>query len=65
MTKMAAMAINSKFVYDHTILTSSLKLLGQSKPNYVENRLEEGMKVYIGQGRILKMATMGINSKSH
>ena len=65
MTKMAAMALNSKFVYHPTIQTSSLKLLGQSKPNYAEHRLKEGMKVYInGQGRMLKMATMGIHSKN-
>ena len=39
--------------------SSSLKLLGQSKPNFM------GMKVYInGHGYMTKMAVMAINSKN-
>ena len=53
-------------VDDHNIKTSSsLKLLGQSKPNFMWSILGEGgMKVYLnGQGHMTKMATMAINSK--
>ena len=52
-------------VYDHNIRTSSLKLLVQSKPNFVEHGLEGAIRVYInGQGHMTKMAAMAISSKS-
>ena len=47
--------------YSDIQISSSLKLLGQSKPNF----MEVGMKVYInGQGHTAKMASMPINSKN-
>ena len=51
-------------VYYYNIQTSSLKLLGQSKPTLCGTLLGRGMKVYINyQSHMTKMATMAINSK--
>ena len=51
-------------VYDHTIQTSSLKQLDQSKPNFMWSiDRKGGTNVYNGQGHLTKMATMAINSK--
>ena len=45
--------------------SSALTPLGQSKPNYVEDRYEGAMKTRInGQGHMTKMAAMAINSKN-
>ena len=45
--------------------TSSLKPLGQSKPNVLWSLLGKGQKVYInGPGHMTKMATMPIYGKN-
>ena len=53
-------------IYDHNIQTSSLKPLGQSKPNFMWSIVRKGgVKVNInGQGHMTKMATMAVNSKN-
>ena len=54
-------------VYDHNDQTSSsLKPLGQLKPNFIWSIVRKrGMKVCIkGQSHITKMAAMAINSKT-
>ena len=51
-------------VYDHIIQTSSsLKLLGQSKPNFMWSILRKGKVCINGQGHMTKMAAMAINRK--
>ena len=52
--------------YDHNIQrSSSLKLLGQSKSNFMWSILRENENVYINdQGHMTKMAAMAINSKN-
>ena len=58
-------AIYIYIVYDHNIPTSSLKPLGQSKPNIKWSIVRRGVKVNInGPGHMTKMATMAINSKT-
>ena len=48
MTKMATMPIYDKNLYFHDIQTSSsLKLLGQSKPNFIQGILRKGEQKYI------------------
>ena len=47
-------------VYDHNIQTS-LKLLGQSKPNFMWSIVRKGVN---GHGHMTKMANMVINSKN-
>ena len=53
-------------VYFHNNETSSsLKPLGQSKPNFIWSILGKGEKVYInGQGHMTKMAATAINRKN-
>ena len=53
-------------VYDHNIQTSSLKPLGQLKPNFMWSIVGKGgMKIYIkGQDHMTKMAAMAIKSRS-
>ena len=52
-------------VYDHTIQTSSLKPLGQSKPNSMWNIERKGERKFVlnGHGHITKMAVMAMYSK--
>ena len=46
-------------------MSSSLKPLGQSKPNFVEPPWEGGTKVYIdGPGHMTKVAAMPIYGKN-
>ena len=47
-------------VHDHYFQTSSLKLLGQSKPNLILSLLGKGERKF-GPGHMTKMATMPIH----
>ena len=53
-------------VYYHNVQrSSSLKLLSQSKPNFMWSILRKGERVYINDpGHMTKMAAMAINSKN-